>query len=154
MASIKQFEERKDKYHIVKYMRAKGVDGLLWCAMRSGANNASYLKPPIDFYGYAKHAFFSLKEGFAPTICFNEKVDVVVGEDYEICPVLTGADENSVYNVTINLLDNNSKKIDSKVYNSIFAKSYTFTLSGWKPNFSLDGYYAIEYIVEKTKCNI
>ena len=147
--NLSQAHQALCAYNTVKYMRAKGADGLLWCAMRSGANNGSYLKPPIDFQGYAKHAFFALKEGYANTICFNDSVDVMVGADYSICPTISGAKNNSIYDVTINVINARGDVVDSKSYKSLKPDNYTYKLDKWIPKINENGYYSIEYIVEE-----
>ncbi len=131
----------------VKYMRLKGVDGMLWCAMQGGANDGSYLKPPIDFYGYAKYAFYALKEGFAKTVCFNSKVDLLVGKNYKIEPFVTGLEQGKKYTVTVTVRNGLGDVVILKKYDGVQSESeraylQPFALSGLK-----DGYYSVEYQV-------
>lgn len=61
----------------VRRMRQLGVDGMLWCCLMGGANDGGYLKPPIDFYGYPRLAFYTLRDGYAPLTAASDDVNVV-----------------------------------------------------------------------------
>lgn len=133
-------------YNTVKYMRYLGADGLMWCSLSGGANDGSYIKPPIDFYGYKKQAFYALKEGFAETICFDKKVGVAYNGKYVCEPVLTGAEKGKTYNVKIEI-KNQSGDIVCERWFEVKATAFTFDLNPFEVDLK-DGYYSVEYLVE------
>lgn len=135
-------------YNTVKYMRYLNTDGLLWCCLSGGANDASYLKSPIDFYGYAKQAFYSLKEGFNNTICFNKSVDLFSKGDFNFKPVISGCEKGKKYNISIEIYDNNETLVFEKKYKNISSNKYNFVFDNFNYHFEKDGYYSIKYIVE------
>ena len=136
-------------YNTVKYMRYLGADGLMWCSLNGGANDASYIKPPIDFYGYAKHAFYALREGFQKTICFNKSVDVIYGNEVIVAPAISGAEKNEIYDVTVTIRDIDGNAVISRKF-KVKADNFIIDLEPFGVNLE-DGYYVVEYVVEKVK---
>ena len=130
----------------VKYMRYLGADGLMWCCLSGGANDASYIKPPIDFYGYAKEAFYALKEGFQKTICFDKKPDLIYGNKVLFEPSVTGAEAGERYTVAVRISDSENVKVFEKKYR-VKADGFTFDLESFGLELK-DGYYSIEYTLE------
>ncbi len=133
-------------YNAVKYMRYLGADGLMWCSLSGGANDGSYIKPPVDFYGYKKQAFYALKEGFAETICFDKKVEAVYAGKYVCSPAITGAETGKTYNVKIEI-KNRSGEVVCKKTTTVKATAFTFDLEPFEVDLE-DGYYSVEYLVE------
>ena len=133
-------------YNAVKYMRYLGADGLMWCCLSGGANDASYIKPPIDFYGYKKQAFYALKAGFAETICFDKKVEVVYNGKYVCEPAITGAEKGKTYNVKAEI-KNRSGEIVYERKTTVKATAFTFDLEPFEVDLK-DGYYSVGYILE------
>ncbi len=133
-------------YNVVKYMRYLAADGLTWCCLTGGANDGSYIKPPIDFYGYKKQAFYALKEGFADTICFDKKVGAVYNGGYVCEPAITGAEKGKTYSVGI-VIKNQSGDVVCKKKIAVKATAFTFDLEPFEVNLE-DGYYSVEYRVE------
>ena len=133
-------------YNAVKYMRYLGADGLMWCSLNGGANDASYIKPPIDFYGYKKQAFYALKEGFAETICFDKKAEVVYNGKYVCEPVLTGTEKVKTYNVRIEIKNQSGEVVCEKT-TTVKATAFTFDFEPFEVQLK-DGYYSVEYLVE------
>ena len=133
-------------YNTVKYMRYLGADGLMWCSLSGGANDGSYIKPPIDFYGYKKQAFYALKEGFAETICFDKKVGVAYNGKYVCEPVLTGAEKGKTYNVKIEIKNQSGKVVCEKTM-TVKATGFTFDLNPFEVDLR-DGYYSVGYFVQ------
>ena len=138
-------------YNTVKYMRYLGADGLMWCCLTGGANDASYIKPPIDFYGYKKQAFYSLKEGFAKTICFDKKTDVVYGKNILLEPAVTGAEEGKTYRIIISVKNLCGKEVSNREI-LCEAAAYTFEIEP-VPLELENGYYSVEYTVEEVNKN-
>ena len=129
---------------VIQLLRANDVDGLSWCCLSGGANDASYLKPPIDFYGYAKYAFFTMKENYAETVAFNENTDVRYGENSVLKPCIVGAKSDKTYGLKIAVYDENDCLTDEKTYEDISGEE-KITLGEWKPNWQNDGVYRISY---------
>ena len=127
-------------------MRYLGADGLMWCSLNGGANDASYIKPPIDFYGYKKQAFYALKEGFAETICFDKKAEVAYNGKYVCEPVLTGAEKGKTYNVKIEIKNQSGEVVCEKT-TTVKATAFTFDFEPFEVQLK-DGYYSVEYLVE------
>ena len=125
--------------------RARNADGITWCCLSSGANDGSYFKPPIDFYGYAKYAFYAMRENFAKTIAFNENTDVVYGKNTEILPVIVGAKSGERLNLTVTVYDESDAFVDSVTYADIEASEDKISLAPWTPAIDADGYYKIVY---------
>lgn len=133
-------------YNTVKYMRYLGADGLMWCCLTGGANDASYIKPPIDFYGYAKQAFYALKEGFAETICFDKKTDVVYGGKFMLEPVISGAEKGRTYRVTVSVKNSCGEEVFSREF---LCEAESFTVEAEPFALELEnGYYSAEYVLE------
>ena len=133
-------------YNTVKYMRYLGADGLMWCSLSGGANDGSYIKPPIDFYGYKKQAFYALKEGFAETICFDKKAEVAYNGKYVCEPVLTGAEKGKTYNVKIEIKNQSGEVVCERGF-AVKATAFTFDLEPFAVDLK-NGYYSVEYLVE------
>ena len=133
-------------YNTVKYMRYLGADGLMWCSLSGGANDGSYIKPPIDFYGYKKQAFYALKEGFAETICFDKKAEVAYNGKYVCEPVLTGAEKGKTYNVKIEIKNQSGKVVCEKTM-TVKATGFTFDLESFAVDLK-NGYYSVGYLVQ------
>jgi hypothetical protein len=86
-----------------KQLRRLGADGMLWCCLTGGANNASYLKPIIDFYGYKKLAYYQLREAFNEVTAFNEKPDVLYPCNYKLHPMIVGVNEGGRYALNVEI---------------------------------------------------
>lgn len=134
-------------YNAVKYMRCLGADGLMWCCLTGGANDASYIKPPIDFYGYKKQAFYALKEGFQKTVCFDKKVDVVYRNNRLFEPVLDGAEKGETYDIEITVKSADGEEVLKKK-ERVTATEFTVRLKPFEAELK-DGYYSAEYTVTK-----
>ena len=127
-------------------MRYLGADGLMWCSLSGGANDASYLKPPIDFYGYAKQAFYALKEGYCKTVCFNKSVDVVYGNKLTLTPAITGACTGEKYAVSLTVKNADGTTVIRRKF-KVIAPDFTFDLSPVELELD-DGYYSVEYATD------
>jgi len=130
-------------------LKLNDADGMLWCCLMSGANNGSYMKPPIDCYGYPKFAFYTLKEGYQPTQVVSKSVDVLKGSEFTVAPVVVGLKEGENCTVTAEITDENGKLVSSKVYENINGASENVELPEFTASVSEDGYYAIRYTLNK-----
>lgn len=129
----------------IRQLRRFDADGMLWCALWSGANNGSYLKPPIDFSGYRKLAFYRMKDGFASALAANESPDALLYKGYEIRPICTGLDTSKTYSLSIIGENEKGDCIFNKDYRDFIPSSDIVTLDKFSPDFANDGYYKIRY---------
>ena len=123
-----------------------GVDGILWCSLNGGANDASYMKPPIDFYGYPKLAFFALKNYFNDIIFFSDDIETVWGNNYKVCPVIVCDGDKKRINASIFIKDIEGNKILEKKYEYVLLSERRTLLESFTPCLK-DGYYIVEYVI-------
>ena len=121
---------------------------MTWCCLSGGANDASYLKPPVDFYGYAKYAFYVMKDDFAPVVCYSDDTDVKFGNGFTIMPKISGATKGKYYAVTVCIKSERGEIVDKKEYR-VVADGFNVTLEKWRPKVEENGFYEIEYSIEE-----
>lgn len=131
-----------------KQLRRLGVDGMLWCCLTGGANNTSYLKPIIDFYGYKKLAYYQLKEAFKQVTAFNESPDVLFYSGYKIRPIVVGADAEKTYALDVEIYDEQGRMATSKSFGTFVVKEQNLLFEEWAPKLA-SGYYTIRYTVSE-----
>lgn len=125
----------------VKRLLRCGADGMLWCCLRGGANDASYQKSVVDFYGYKKLAYYALKECFGKAVAFNSEPDVLYCENYAVKPCVSGIDEDKSYSLEIAVSDKDGNAVDSVRFDD--ARNAT----EWIPQIDENGYYVVRYIL-------
>lgn len=125
-----------------------GADGVLWCSLNGGANDASYMKPPIDFYGYPKLAFFALKNYFNDIIFFSDDIETVWGNNYNMCPVIVRDGDKKIVNASIFIKDIEGNKIFEKKYEYVLLSERKTLLDPFMPCLK-NGYYIVEYVVSE-----
>jgi len=130
-------------------LRLNDADGMLWCCLMSGANNGSYLKPPIDCYGYPKFAFYTLKEGYQPLQVVSKSVDVLKASEFTVSPVVVGLKEGEACSVTAEIISENGDVVLSKVYENVKGQGENLELDSFTANVSENGYYALRYTLNK-----
>lgn len=123
-----------------KKMRMLDVDGMLWCCLQSGANDGSYLKPIIDFYGYAKFAYYVLRDYYRNNYCVMDCDGPFWGADTTLKPVLIA--EEGEYRVKVTLADDNDNIVFEKEYDAV-ANSWQTPLAAVAPNLKNVGYYTL-----------
>lgn len=129
-----------------KKMRSLDVDGMMWCCLQSGANDGSYLKPIIDFYGYAKFAFYILKDYYRNGYCVIDCDGPFWNTESVIRPLLIS--NEGKYFVTVSVEDLDGNKIFKKDYRvNATAWQTPLEVCEWKPEKA--GYYIIQTEVEK-----
>jgi len=137
-------------YNAAKDMRLQGFDGFTWCCLSSGANNGSYMKPPIDFYGYKKLGFYALRDIQREVFACKKDIYVSFGTDDEINPDVVNYSVKGKYNLTVCVLDEAGRLIDSFDYGTLDLDSENLTeLPGLKPSWKSAGYYTISFALEK-----
>ncbi len=129
-----------------KKMRLLDVDGMLWCCLQGGANDSSYLKPIIDFYGYAKFAFFVLSDCYKNDYCVLDCDGPFWGKGDIIKPVLLA--QKGDYKVVIKVVDEKREIVFEKEY-KVRANEWQTPLEACNVSFEKDGYYTITTATQK-----
>lgn len=136
-------------HEAIKQLLLNDADGMLWCCLMGGANDGGYLKPVIDNYGYAKLAFYTMRESFASEIVITSDVAVKRGRNFEVCPSVFGKGDK-LYSVTVCIVDLEGKVIQKTVYADIHCRDGRVFLLPWRPDIREKGYYGIQFILEGT----
>lgn len=123
-----------------KKMRMLDVDGMLWCCLQSGANDASYLKPIIDFYGYAKFAYYVLRDYYRNNYCAIDCDGPFWNTSTKLKPVLLA--EEGEYHVKVTIADGNGDVVFEREYDAV-ADSWQTPLEAVALNLEKEGYYTI-----------
>lgn len=131
-----------------KKMMMKDVDGMLWCCLLGGANDGGYLKPIIDNYGYAKLAFYVMRDAFEKVYAATDDVDMKKGKDFLIRPVLYG-ESGKVYSMQVSIVDIKGQVIEKQVYEHIACGAKMVRLDAWKPNVTKAGYYSVQFDIKE-----
>lgn len=132
--------------YATKRMRLLDVDGMLWCCLSSGANDGSYLKPIIDFYGYAKFAFYTLRDAFSQDACFIDCDGPIWGDAARLSPVLlSGAGD---FEVNVRVCDESGATVWEKTYR-VRSDGGRVNLGNERIDFPCDGYYTVTTDVKK-----
>ena len=126
-------------------MRLLDVDGMTWCCLSGGANHGAYMKPPIDFYGYAKLGFYGIREGYQELLPCNGNLDMVFGTDDLFYPTVVHNGKEGAVNLEITFVNEQGDVVDQKTYNDVLLdKADAFTaLPPFKPAFPDAGYYTV-----------
>lgn len=132
-------------FNATKLMRIKGVDGLLWCCLMSGANNAAYMKPPIDFYGYKKLGYYALRDAFRPIYAASGDCCISYGIKDMIQPIVITEAHRGRYILNITITDENGQTLDKTVYDEINLDGSNMPLERFRPLWEKRGYYEICY---------
>lgn len=138
-------------FNAAKLSRMLGSDGLMWCCLSSGANDGSYMKPPIDFFGYKKAAFYALRAAYEKTFAAKEDINVQIGKNDLITPVILNSENSFEARVTVQILTEDGQLAYEKTYNGIEIKDTECKkcLEPFKPEFSGRGYYTLRMTVEE-----
>lgn len=134
----------------VKKMRMMGVDGMTWCCLTSGANNGSYMKPPIDFNGYKKLGFYGLKDAYRKAFSCKADTDVSYGTEDSVCPVVISCDKG-VYDLTVDVLDDTGALVHTMRYGNIVSDRENVHLPEFKPEWKKTGFYTLRFDLKKRK---
>ncbi len=138
-------------YEAMKKQRMFGVSGFSWCCLHGGANSGTYKKPLIDCLGYPKLAWYIHKFIYQRVLAGSDNVDVVYGPDDTVTPVILNFDDAKVVGLTIKVRNQKNQVVKELSYPGITlgeGRSVT-KLEPVKIDFPGEGYYAIEYIVER-----
>jgi hypothetical protein len=130
-------------WEAMKKMRCLDYDGFSWCCLHGGANSVTYKKPLIDFLGHAKLAWHVNKMVFQHTVAGTGNVDVVIGPEDRIEPVVINWDDQKKVDLTVRILDAEQMEIASHVYKDVELEGGRTVkmLEGFKPSGLKGGYY-------------
>ena len=145
---ISQAHQALCALYVNKKMRIKDVDGMFWCCLQSGANDGSYLKPVLDFYGYKKFAYDILGDYYKKNYCTIDSNGPFWNKNSRIRPVLLA--ENGDYKVTVKVQDEHDKTVYEKNY-QVTASSWVTFLPECDFEFKSAGYYKIITEIEKER---
>lgn len=126
-------------------MMLNDVDGMLWCCLLGGANDGGYLKPIIDNYGYAKLAFYVMRDAFGKVYVTTDDVDMKKGKDFVIRPVLYG-ETGKNYDLHVCIVDVNGNVVEERSYKDIFCEQRMVQLEEWQPRLREAGYYSVQFV--------
>ena len=127
-----------------KKMRILDVDGMLWC-LQSGANDGSYLKPIIDFHGYAKFAFYILKDYYRDNYCVLDCDGPFWNKQSVIKPVLIS--KEGKYNVVVTVINEREEIVQEETY-YVETNTWQTKLKPIALQIEKVGYYRIQTEVE------
>jgi hypothetical protein len=137
-------------YNASKDMRLQGLDGFTWCCLSSGANNGSYMKPPIDFYGYKKLGFYALKDAQRDIFACKKDLFVSFATEDKIAPAIANYSVFGKYKLTVEVLDESGTLIDSFDYGEIEVNADNVKdLEEFKPTWQTEGYYTLRFTLEE-----
>ncbi len=135
-------------HHSIKQLRRLDVDGMLWCCLMGGANNASYLKPMIDNYGYAKLGFYTMREAFADAEIALADVDTKKGANFTVAANLYGK-RGCTYAISAVIKNEGGEAVASYDYGTVACTAEQMPLPTWDSGIAVSGYYAIEFTAEE-----
>jgi len=123
-------------------------DGLSWCNLRGGPNTATYKKPLVDYHGHAKLAYHAMKMTFQKVLAGSHNVDIVIGPDDQIYPMIHNIGEQRKVDLTILVKDLSGNFISSRLYQTNLPAGRTVTqLQPWSFQPAWEGYFVLEYVV-------
>jgi beta-galactosidase/beta-glucuronidase len=140
-------------FEAYKKKRWLDYDGLAWCPLHGGGNTATYQKPLIDFYGYAKLGFHAIKMAFQPTLAGSHNVDMVYGPDDQVKPVIVHIGDKKRVNLHVVIEDTNGKNLANKEYKNVqlAAGRSSQELEPFKPRLKKEGFYVVKYKIEENQ---
>ncbi|WP_135553622.1 glycoside hydrolase family 2 protein [Paenibacillus cymbidii] len=134
-------------YESIRKKRWLGYDGFAWCTLRGGGNNATYMKPLTDYYGYGKMAYYAVGMAYQKMLAGSGDVDVVYGPGDAIRPVVIHTGSACRVDLHIAVLDAERKVVAERLYAdlAIPAGKTVSKLDSFQPVLPPDAYYAVEY---------
>jgi len=138
-------------YEAYRKKRWLDYDGQAWCTLHGGGNTATYQKPLIDYYGYSKIVFHTIKMVFQPVLAGSKNVDIVYGKNDKIPLVIMNMGNKKVVNLKVSVKTPKGKTISEKVFPNIaLHEGRSITNPGdWSPDLTKEGFYVFEYEIEQ-----
>ncbi len=106
-------------------------------------NDGSYLKPIIDFYGYPKLAFYSLKNCFNDVVAYQDDTDVVWNNDHKLKPIIISNLDSKLHNVKYLIKDDEQNVVFEKEYKNIIFDKKIIRLEENELPILKEGYYKL-----------
>lgn len=146
---ISQSYQGFSAFEAYKKKRFLDYDGQAWCTLHGGGNTSTYQKPLIDYFGYSKMAFHTVKMAFQPVLACSKNVDVMYGPDDKIPVVVMNLGVEKTVDVVVTCKNLSGEKVFEKKYNKVSLKEgRTFTnLEDIELLLKEEGYYVFEYKV-------
>ncbi len=137
-------------WEAMKKMRFLDYDGFSWCCLHGGANSVTYKKPLIDFPGHAKLAWHANRMAFQRTLAGTGNVDVAIGPEDMVEPVVINWNGEKTITLTLKVLDGEYKEVARKEYNDVKLEGGRTVkyVEPYKPEGLKEGYYFIVYEIE------
>ena len=134
-------------YEAYRKKRWLDYDGQTWCTLHGGGNTATYQKPLIDYFGYSKMAFHTVKMVFQPVLAGSRNVDLVYGQNDSIPIVVMNMGDEKTVDLNVKIITPEGETIAEKTFSDLkLPAGRTFTdIKPWKPELSKDGYYIFKY---------
>ncbi len=134
-------------WEAMKKMRFLDYDGFSWCCLHGGANSVTYKKPLIDFPGHAKLAWYANKMAFQRTVAGTGNVDIVIGPQDRIEPVVINWNDERTIDLTVKVLDVEFNEVARKEYSRVKLQGGRTVkyLESYKPEGLKEGYYFMVY---------
>ncbi len=106
-------------FEAYKKKRWLDYDGMAWCSLHGGGNTSTYQKPLIDYFGYSKISFHTVKMAFQDVLACSGNVDVVYGPNDKLPVKVINLGDQKLVDVTVTCRDLNGKKIFSKKFSKV-----------------------------------
>ncbi len=137
-------------WEAMKKMRFLDYDGFSWCCLHGGANSVTYKKPLIDFPGHAKLAWHANKMAFQRTVAGTGNVDVAIGPEDMLEPVVINWNGEKTVTLTLKILDAEYREVARKEYGNVKLEGGRTAkyLEAYKPEGLKEGYYFMVYEIE------
>ncbi len=136
-------------YEAYRKKRWLDYDGQAWCTLHGGGNTATYQKPLIDYFGYSKMAFHTVKMVFQPVLAGSKNVDLVYGPDDKVPVCIMNMGDEKKVDLVITCKNSSGEEVFSKKYPNIeLQKGRNVTdLDDLNLSIKEEGYYTFEYKV-------
>jgi hypothetical protein len=139
-------------YEAIRKMRWLDYDGFSWCNLHGGPNNATYMKPLIDYLGHPKLSWYANRMAFQNVLAGSGDVDIVYGPDDAIQPLVLNLGPERKVDISVSVRNLQDGEIDRHIYNTVtLPPGRTVThLEKFKPRFVQPGHYLIDYTVSSS----
>jgi hypothetical protein len=136
-------------FEAYKKKRWLDYDGQIWCTLHGGGNSATYEKPLIDYLGYSKIAFHTVRMAFQEVLAASKNVDLVYGPEDVIPVVVMNQGEAKRVSVRVQAKDLHGHLLDERVYADVLlpAGRNATDLEAFAPDLDHSGFLVMEFTV-------
>lgn len=134
-------------YEAYRKKRWLDYDGMAWCTLHGGGNNSTYLKPLIDYYGFAKISWYTIGMAFQPLLAGSGNVDLVYSKADRVPIIIMNLGSKMEVNLELNIKTPEGKIVERKRFKGISVPGgRTLTkVTEWDPDIREEGFYIFEY---------